>query len=246
MEGNLPEPVRGSGHGNTLGTNGEREDLSDRDPGGRTPGRGEEEDVDTGEQDKNDLRCARASIGSTSDTNDPLADTHANGTIDQERTTTKALNGPEGQRSRADVDDGSDHRDEEGILDTDGLEESGREVEDKVDTSPLLHHLEKDTNEDLADVGVAVCDATREHADPADLANRHFILKVGLDLSELIDDVGTVGRLAADTAESLGGSVQLLLLDVVARRLRKEEETNGEDDGPGELNGDWDSVGASV
>ncbi|KAH0445623.1 general substrate transporter, partial [Aureobasidium melanogenum] len=185
-------------------------------------------------------------VSGTSDTNDPLADAHANGAVDQEGTTTKALDCPERQRSRADVDNSSDHRDEEGVVDTDGLKESGREVENEVDTSPLLHHLEEDTNEDLADVGVAVCDATREHAGPADLTNRHLILKVGLNLGELINDVGAIGRLATDTTESLGSSVELLLLDVIARRFRKEEETNGKNDGPGELDGNRDSVCASV
>jgi len=47
-----------------------------------------------------------------------------------ERATAEALDGPEGDRGRADVDDGEDHRGEEGVRDGAGRgKESGRVVE---------------------------------------------------------------------------------------------------------------------
>src|SRR5690554_7388467 len=39
-DGEVPEPVGGGGEGNTLGTDGEREDLADNDPTTGTPGGG--------------------------------------------------------------------------------------------------------------------------------------------------------------------------------------------------------------
>lgn len=75
------------------------------------------------------------SNGDTNDGNDELADKHAKGTIDEERTTTETLDGPERQWSRKHVDQGEDEGDQEGVLDrTSGLQEGSRVVEDEVDT----------------------------------------------------------------------------------------------------------------
>lgn len=43
----VPEPVGRGRESDTAGTDRQREDLADHDPGTRTPGAGEEEDVDT-------------------------------------------------------------------------------------------------------------------------------------------------------------------------------------------------------
>ena len=69
---------------------------------------------------------------------------------------------------------------------------------------------------------------------------------VGDDLSELILNVLGIGRLATDASERIGGLVELALLDVETRRFGEESKTSGEDDGPEELDGDRDTVGASV
>jgi hypothetical protein len=69
---------------------------------------------------------------------------------------------------------------------------------------------------------------------------------VGNDLSKLILDVLGVERLATDAAKSVGSLVELALLDPVTGRLGEESKTNGEDDGPEELDANGDTVGASV
>jgi len=91
----VPEPVGCGGEGNATGTDGQGEDLADDDPGTRTPGGGEEEDVDA---DKGDHGLDGGWIiagGDADDGDDELADGHANGTVNQERATTKTLNSPE-------------------------------------------------------------------------------------------------------------------------------------------------------
>jgi hypothetical protein len=61
------------------------------------------------------------------------------GTVDEQRSSTESLNGPEGDRGGADVDKGGDQRDQERVGDcAECLEEGGTEVEDEVDTGPLL------------------------------------------------------------------------------------------------------------
>jgi hypothetical protein len=158
----VPEPVGGGGQSNTTRADGQREDLADDDPGSRTPGRGEEEDEDGNEGDLGvdggDVVGDGGSGGvgggdvdqvslveTNSDTNngdEELADQHAQGAPDEKRSTTDPLNGVEGNRGGADVDEGENQGDQEGVGDGAGrLQERGRVVEDEVNTSPLLHHL---------------------------------------------------------------------------------------------------------
>jgi hypothetical protein len=127
----VPEPVGGGGKSNTARADREREDLADDDPGTRAPGAGEEEDEDC---DEGDLGVDGRDVGGTGltssveegvveadgDTNDgdkELADQHAKGTPDEQRTATPLLNGVEGDRGGADVDEGEDQRDQEGVAD---------------------------------------------------------------------------------------------------------------------------------
>lgn len=129
----VPEPVGGSGKSDTTRTDGQGEDLADDDPGTGTPGGGEEEDVDTDEGDHGADGRRVLAIGNTDDGDDELTDNHAQGTPQEQGTTANLLNGVEGDGSGADVDDGGDHAQEEGVLDgTELLEEGGTEVEHEV------------------------------------------------------------------------------------------------------------------
>jgi hypothetical protein len=75
--------------------------------------------------------------GDTNDGNEELADKHTEGTDEEDASATESLNSPEGEGSRADVDEGEDERDEEDVVDSaSGLEERSRVVEDEVDTGP--------------------------------------------------------------------------------------------------------------
>lgn len=151
----VPEPVRGSGQTNTTRSDRDGEDLANDNPGTRSPGGSEPEDEDG---DEGNLGVDSADVvgesgigvgigrsgvsvvetdGNTDDGDDELADKHTEGTDEKDAAATESLNGPEGQRSGEDVDEGEDERDEESVGDgTGGLEEGSRVVEDEVDTSP--------------------------------------------------------------------------------------------------------------
>ena len=88
--------------------------------------------------------------GGTDDGDDVLEDSHGNGAVDEEGTTTKLLNGVEGDRGGANIDNGGDHRDQKWIAQSNLLEEGGVVVEDEIDTSPLLEHLQHCSDEDFA------------------------------------------------------------------------------------------------
>lgn len=69
---------------------------------------------------------------------------------------------------------------------------------------------------------------------------------VGNDLSQLILDKVGIDWLSTDFGQSQRGRLELALLDKVSRRLWQDEETNGQDDSPEELDSDWDSVRAGI
>ena len=269
----VPEPVGGGGERNTTGADGEREDLTDEDPGTRTPGGGEEEDEDGDERDLSvDGRKVVGAGGAiskgggvvealsdTDDSNEELADQHAESTVKQECATTELLHSVERERSGADVDEGEDQRDQEGVADgASRLEERCRVVEDKVDTSPLLHHLKRGTEDGLAEVGVGLPERTLEAVGPAGQpatsgGQLALELLVGNDLSELEVNHGTEvlsirlgGVDTANLQQCLPGLVGLSTLDEITGRVRQAGNTSGKDDTPGELDTDRNAVFTSV
>lgn len=191
-------------------------------------------------------------ISDTDDCDDELANQHAESAPDEQRATAEPLNGIEGDWSGADIDESGDERNEEGVLDgAEGLEEGGAEVEDKVDTSPLLHHLKRSAENRAAQVGVGRAEAAAEAVKPgvkvvALRNDLELVLMVGDDLSKfLLDELG-VNWLASKPGEHVRSEVELATLDEVTRRLWEEEEASSENQRPRHLDGDRDAVGARV
>ena len=267
----VPEPVGGGRQSDTSGSDGQGEDLSDQDPSTGTPGRGEEEDENG---DKGDLSVDGRGVlgdkdgstgsvdtvlnelvesdGDSDDGDEELTDHHTTGTDDQELSSTKLLDSVERDGGRAHIDDGEDHRDDEGVIDSAGrLEEGGRVVEDEVDTGPLLHHLERSSEDGLSQVGRWVEDGSTETGGPGAEpgGGRHhasLVLGVGDNLGKLSLDQGRVLVLSTETGQDVSGSGNVLTLDKVSGRLGEHEETESEDGTPSELETDGDSVSTVV
>jgi hypothetical protein len=105
--------------------------------------------------------------GSANGTDDELHNDHTGGTVDQDSTTSKLLNHDERGRGGEHVDEGSDHGDQERVVDrAELLEEDGSEVEDEVDTSKLLHHLNGNTDECATCVRRGAGELAREAGHP--------------------------------------------------------------------------------
>lgn len=190
--------------------------------------------------------------GNTNDADQELADEHTKSTENENGTTTESLDGIERQRSGADVDQREDERDQEGVLDgTGGLEEGSGVVKDEVDTSPLLHHLQRGSEDGSSQVRLAAperaLEAVGPSAEPGGGGDQGtLVLLVGDDLSKLVLDIVGVLGLASDTGQGVDGLLNFTLLDKVTGRVGEEEQTTTEDQSPGELDGDGDTVGASV
>lgn len=182
---------------------------------------------------------------------DEFTDEHAERSPDEQRTTAETLNGPKRHWCRADVDKCSDERDEEGVLNCpQRLEEDGAKVEDKVDAGKLLHHLERGAENGQAEVGVGSTQTASEACLPGSKVRggrdeSGLVLVVCDDFLEFGIDEGRV-LLATDTQERLTSAVDTAALDKVSGRLGKKEETESENHGPQELDGDGDTVRTRV
>lgn len=69
---------------------------------------------------------------------------------------------------------------------------------------------------------------------------------VGNDLSKLLLNVVGVGRLTSNAGERIGSGIDSSPLDIPSWGFGQKEETGTEDEGPEELNGNRNSVGAGV
>lgn len=110
----VPEPVGGGRDGDTLGADGQLEDLSDDDPACGTPGavmwsvkmkswtfrasgysRCKEEDEQTNEDDQDVACCLRVLRYGADNSNHKLANSHADSSPDEQGATTELLDGVE-------------------------------------------------------------------------------------------------------------------------------------------------------
>lgn len=240
----VPEPVGGGGHGHSLGTDVEREDLAGDDPGNWSPSSSEEGDVDADEGDQ-DLLSGQVGVrdGNTDDGDDVLAEEHTSGTDEEERTTTSTVNEPDTRNGHADVDDVGGNGDQERIRNTRALEEGRAVVEDEVDTGELLPSLEEDTGQDTEqDLVVGHLEAVGVRR----FAQLLLSAQVGTDFIEFDGNFGVVGGSGEETSEGVGGIFITVSLDQVTRRLGEERHASSEDESPDELDAGGDLPGRVV
>jgi hypothetical protein len=176
--------------------------------------------------------------GGTEDGGEELADEHAQGTPDEQGTTTETFDGVERDGSGQDVDESGDEADEEGVGNRalgllvvemirrrgegtyELLEEGGTEEEDEVDTGPLLHHLQRSAEDGTTEVAVGLPDGALEAVGPrrevaALRNNRQLVFVVGNDLGKFLSNKLRVDGLTTDRRESLGSLFVLALLNKV-------------------------------
>jgi hypothetical protein len=152
-----------------------------------------------------------------------LADNHTRSTPDHDCASAKSFNDVEGNWCGADVDQGSDEVDQERILDRSKLlEEGGSKVEDEIDTSPLLHHLERSTQDGTTQVAAALpktaFEAIRPTAEIAALGHDlQLVFVIGDDLSKLLLNELGVRWLSTDSRQGVGSFLDVATLDEVTR-----------------------------
>lgn len=143
----VPQPVGSGSERHGLATDVEGEELTDEDPGGGTPGGGETEDVNESEHDQASTSGLRARSSGTDDGDNVLRDNHNDTAVDEQLATAETIHSNKTGEGRERVDDVGEGLNEEGIGKVGGFEEGSTVVEDKVNTSKLLEHLDEDTDQ---------------------------------------------------------------------------------------------------
>jgi hypothetical protein len=152
-----------------------------------------------------------------------LTDDHTSSTPDQDCASAESFNDVEGNWCGTDIDQGSDKVDQERIADRSKfLEEGCSKVEDKVDTSPLLHHLERSTKDGATQVAAALpetaFEAIRPAAEIATLGHDlQLVFVIGDDLSKLLLNELGVRWLSTDSRQGVGSFLDVATLDEVTR-----------------------------
>lgn len=184
----------------------------------------------------------------TNDRDEELADQHAQSSVEKNGSSTELLNSVERDRCRADVDQGEDQRDQERVANGAGrLQERSGVVENEVNTSPLLHHLQRSTKDGSSQVRLLVTETTLEAVGPASEPaggwdELSLVFLVGDDFGNLSLNVFGLSWLASKSAQSSSSGLDVSSLDVVSWGIWQEEETDSQDKTPGELDADRDSV----
>lgn len=172
--------------------------------------------------------------------------------LHKEGTTADFLDGPEGDGGGEHIDESEDEGDEERVGDSaGGLEERGGVVKDKVDTGPLLHHLERSAENGATEVAACLPKRTREAVEPAgpvasDGNHLAFVFGVGDNLGELGGDVYRVLGLTAKPGEDATSGIGVAFLDKVTGGLGKEVKAGAEDETPSKLDADRDTVRSRI
>lgn len=168
--------------------------------------------------------------------------------LHEKRAAANFLNSPERNGGREYVDEGEDEGDEERVgYGASGLEEGGRVVENEVDARPLLHHLKRSTENGATDVAASYPKRAGEALEPAGKVTCgrdyfRFILGIGDDFSQFRSDVVRVLGLTAKSGEHGTSVLDTIFLDVVTGGLGKQVKANAEDQTPGKLDADGDTV----
>jgi hypothetical protein len=121
----------------------------------------------------------------------------------------------------------------------------------RIRSLPLLHHLQRCTQDCATEVGLLLPQRSREAVHPAGDETRGWndgtlIFFVGDNLGQFDLNVLGFDWLSTKSGERVGGTVEISTLDKVTWGIGKEHQSTPENQTPGELNGNWNAVRSSV
>lgn len=238
----VPDPVGGSGETHAGGTVAGRVQLSDDGPDKGSPGGGERDDEQAGEDNQHTAgsRVVGGGVGRklepTDESVDHETDESPESTSNKSLAATTLSNNIETTESANNVDGTENDLSDVGVAETGGLEDGGSIVEEEVGTGKLLTSLEGHTEN-----GTVGHTGTSEALVPLGTNSGSLLIELDADVVDLVVDLLVV---RVDTSVA-GNDVASLVLTTgtvsVTGRLGQEKNTNTEDEGPEER----DTVGDS-
>lgn len=209
-------------------------------PDDRTPGRGETDNEEAGEDNHGNT----GRVGARVRVEDLVADRgpdhetdeHPGGTDHETVTTTVVLNDVQTGQGHAEVDRTEDDLGDVGVGQTNTLEDGGAVVEDEVGTGQLLQGLQGDTQHGTVEHARAGEDLV-----PGSLADGTLLVELLLHVRHLLRDDTVVGGDTVELGHDLAGLLHTAVTVGVARGLGQEQGTDTEDQGPGKANAHGDA-----
>lgn len=206
-------------------------------PNTRTPGRSERGDEHAGGENHDRSNLLVSWIELRTNCGEDKQPSHLpNTTIDERTTTTEALNKPQAGECHNNVDNTENNLGEERVLNSDGGENGGTEVEEVVGTGELLANLEQETKDGtVKSLALGI-----EGIDPGGLTgllglvdgHRHLIILA----LETILVLGLLGLV--DEADGSSTLVGVAVGEQPTGRLGEQEHANTENNAPGETDAD--------
>lgn len=238
----IPRPVGGSRNTHTGGAVAGWVEFTDNRPDDRSPGGCEADNEEAGKDNQGSAgfgsgrRIGLVERVVTDSSKNHKADEHPDGTSNQRFATSKVLDNVETDDGNAKVDTSHNHLGHVAVVETSGSEDGVAVVEDEVGTGELLQRLQ-DNSEDSA----VKHTRTGEDFENTSFSGSLFFIKLVLHIGDFFGDktvvVGNTIQLDHgslrffDTAHAVG----------ITRRLRKKQNTNTEDQRPGETDAHGDT-----
>lgn len=236
-----PHPVGSSGNRHGLRSDSQWVGLGNDTVDTTGPGRSEEENVKTGDEDHSLTRSlvsvtwlvgvtVLVQVLGTNKRVDDETDEHSGGTGKKTQSSTQFLNGPNTSEGGSKVDNTQDDRGLERVTQTDSLENGGTVVEEVVVTSQLLQRLKHNTHDNSSeDLWL-----TSDKLFPRSITSQSLSVNTSLDKLNLgVDSWVILGNLVG-TGNRLSGLIDLVLLDQVSWGFRHRQHTDNKNDSPSE------------
>ncbi|KAG7862983.1 hypothetical protein KL939_000302 [Ogataea angusta] len=240
-----PQPVGRLGDTHTLLSNSQWVGFRNNDEDTWTPRGGEEEDVQTREEDhgvSHALVRIHAELAlvqnlGTDGCEDDQADAHTDTTADQSESSSETVNNKQRADGGGKVDNTKNNRGLERVGQTHRLENGGTVVEEIVVTRQLLQRLQDHTNkQSVEDLWL-----TGEQLAPRCGTGLALDLDGVQNNSGLVLDKFRVDFDLVDLGDRVLGVLESVMLDQVSWRLRHERHTEDHQQGPGKTQAQWNS-----
>lgn len=236
----VPGPVGGGGDSHAGSTVAEGVHLTADSPDDGTPGGGEADNEEAGEDYHGDTGGVGRGVGVedlvADGGPDHEADEAPGGTGHETLAASVMLDNVQAGQSHAEVDSAQDDLGHVGVGKTNTLEDGGTIVEDEVGTSELLQGLK--TN---AEHGTVEHARAGEDLVPGSLANGALLIELVLHIRHLLGNNAVVGGDTVELGHDLASLLNAAVTVSITRRLGEEQGADTEDERPSKANAHGDT-----
>lgn len=229
----VPGPVGGGGNTHAGSTVTEGVHLTTDGPDNGTPGSGETDNKEAGEDNHSNTGRVGRGVGVqnlvANGSPDHEANEHPGGTDHETIAASIVLNNIQARQGHTEVDSAKNDLGDERVAQTDTLEDAGSVVEDEVGTGQLLQRLQSDSKHSTVEHA-----RTSENLVPGSIASVLLLVQLLLHIGHLLSNNAVVGRDTVELRHDVASLLNTTVTVGITRGLGQEESTDTQDQGPGE------------